>query len=358
MKPCSNRIAAALTMVCVVAAPAISAELSTGMQEIVAAAKKEGKLNLLWGQGSLGGSEGAKRLAAGLNKMFGTNIDVRYTPGPPVTRVANQIITDFKAGRSARTDVFQGANAFASRLEEEGVSEKIAWPKLLPGRVTDAFMEAGGTAVRIHTSLPGGIVYNTNLAPYKPTKLADLLKPEWKGKIASTPYASGFDVMAFSDFWGGKSTIDFARKFSKQITGLIRCSELERIASGEFIAYAMDCTGRSWVELAKKGAPIAFVVPEDFSIQRFYYLTVPKNAVNPAAAKLLIAYLLSQEGQKILWETDNVDLHMFPNSGMAKVVADYEKQGVKFSEVTVARYRSNKGASKVQREVKKILAKR
>ena len=32
-------------------------------------------------------------------------------------------------------------------------------------------------------------------APMKPERLDDFLRPEWKGRIASTPYAAGYDVL-------------------------------------------------------------------------------------------------------------------------------------------------------------------
>ena len=40
----------------------------------------------------------------------------------------------------------------------------------------------------------------------KPTTLADFLRPEWKGKIASTPYSAGFDVLYAADVWGKERT--------------------------------------------------------------------------------------------------------------------------------------------------------
>jgi ABC-type Fe3+ transport system substrate-binding protein len=73
----------------------------------------------------------------------------------------------------------------------------------------------------------------------KPTVLEDFLKPAWKGKLASTPYAAGFDVLLADDVWGKERTVHYVRALSKQITGLIRCGEAERIATGEYLGLVM-----------------------------------------------------------------------------------------------------------------------
>ena len=46
-------------------------------------------------------------------------------------------------------------------------------------------------------------------------------------------------------------------------------------------------------------------------------------------------FLLSEEGQKLAYDTWKTDLHFMPGSRMGKMVDDYKKQGVKFKEVTV-----------------------
>ena len=55
--------------------------------------------------------------------------------------------------------------------------------------------ELNGQIIRIVTGLSGA-TYNSQLAPMKPTRLEDFLRPEWKGKIASTPYSAGFDILS------------------------------------------------------------------------------------------------------------------------------------------------------------------
>ena len=194
-----------------------------------------------------------------------------------------------------------------------------------------------GQLIRIVTGL-SGVTYNSALAPMKPERLDDFLKPQWKGKIASTPYSAGFDVLLAEDVWGKEKTVNYVRALSKQITGLIRCGEAERIATGEYLALVMDCTGQDALQWQEKGAPLEQMMPLDAAQQRYYYFAVPKNAQHPDAAKLYTLFPMTEEGQKLAYDTWKTDLHFLPGSKMGKMVDDYKKQGVKFKEVTVDWY--------------------
>ena len=99
---------------------------------------------------------------------------------------------------------------------------------------------------------------------------------------------------------------------------LIRCGEAERIATGEYLALVMDCTGQDALQWQEKGAPLAQMMPLDAAQQRYYYFAVPKNAQHPNAAKLYTIFLLTEEGQKLAYDTWKTDLHFLPGSKMGK----------------------------------------
>jgi ABC-type Fe3+ transport system substrate-binding protein len=346
---------AASLMVLLAVQCASAAEPSPALKAVIAAAKTEGHLDLSW-LPSLIVDDGVKQLVAGMNAMFGTSIAYTFTPDPgSVPRNLNKILVAAQAHQPSPSDVFIGTTNHILIVEQRKAVIPVDWTALLPDRITDQTVEAHGLAVRIFTTLPGGILYNTKLAPERPEYLTDLLKPEWKGKIASNPYAASFDNLASADFWGPERTLDFARKFSAQLSGLIGCPDIERIASGEFIAFAMDCTGRDWVKFHRDGAPVDMVVPKDYAAQRYYYLSIPVNAAHPNAAKLFVVYGLTSEGQKIIWNHDDTDLHTFPDSGMAKVVAGYEKDGVHFKELSVTWLEKEPDLRSLQEQVIKML---
>ena len=315
-------------------AAARAAEPSPALAQVIEGARQEGKLNLEWGSDILGGLDGAKAAVEGMNAMFGTRVTVRFTPGPSLPEVVNKIVISVGAGQPSPTDVAIGSDQHAADLWKKGASVPVDWVALLPGRIEPGSIEAEGRAIRIFTTLPGGIIYNSQLAPMKPEKLVDLLRPEWKGKIASTPYAGSWELLTGSDVWGEKG-VEFAEKLSPQLAGLMRCSDLERIASGEFLAYAMDCTGRSWVDLKRRGAPIQHVVPADFAAQRFYFFSIPKNSTSPNAAKLFVAFLQTTEGQKVTWKYAGSDLHTYPDSQLKPEIDAYVKRGIVFHPFTI-----------------------
>ena len=350
------RHAWALVAALFLAAPAAqAAEPSPALAKVIEAAQKEGTLNLEWGAGILGGTEGVNAMAAGMNAMFGTKIGVRFTPGPSLPEVVSQVVLASAAGMASPTDAVVGSDQHAAMLADKGLSVPIEWTALLPGRIEPSSVEAESRAVRIFTTMPGGIVYNTKLAPMKPAKLVDLLQPEWKGKIASTPYAGSWELLTGSDVWGERG-VEFARDLSTQLAGLIRCSDLERVASGEFVGFAMDCTGREWVDLQRKGAPIAHVVPEDFAALRFYYMSIPKNAADPNAAILFVVFLETPEGQKLIWKYTDTDLHTYPDSRLAPEVAALEKRGIVFHKFTIAWHRAHPEGQIGLKKAVKLLA--
>ena len=310
---------------------------SPALQALIAAADKEGTVTLSWSTSTYDGAPGAARFQAAMNKTFGSHVRINFLPGADMARIGNQLATEYAAGQTAGVDIMLGAAPHMAALEKLGVLAAVDWPSYMPDRVNAGMTELGGKIIRVATGLTG-VTYNSNLAPTKPVTLDDFLKPQWKGKIASTPYAAGFDVLLAEDVWGRQRTVDYVQKLSRQVAGLIRCGEGERVATGEYLALVMDCTGQDALQWQAKGAPLAQMMPLDAAQQRYYYFAVPKNAAHPSAAKLFALFMLSAEGQSLSYETWKIDLHTLPGSRMGKMVDDFGKLGVKFKEVTTEWY--------------------
>jgi ABC-type Fe3+ transport system substrate-binding protein len=307
------------------------------LKTLIAAANKEGALTLSWGSTTWDGAQGIARFQAGMNKMFGSNVSINYVPGPDMARVGNQLATEYSAGQKADADIMLGAAPQMAPMIKLDLFEPVDWTHYLPSRIDSSMTELDGKLIRVVTGLTGA-TYNSSQAPMTPVTLEDFLKPEWKGRIASTPYAAGFDVLLATDVWGKEKTVDYVQKLSHQIAGLIRCGESERLATGEYLALVMDCTGQDALLWQEKGAPLAQMMPLDAAQERYYYFGIPKNAQHPNAAKLFTLFLLTYEGQKISYDTWKIDLHTFAGSRMGKTVDDFTKKNVKFKEVTTEWY--------------------
>jgi ABC-type Fe3+ transport system substrate-binding protein len=176
-------------------------------------------------------------------------------------------------------------------------------------------IEEGGALLRWQ-SFARGVIYNTKMLPNPPHTLAGYLDPSLKGKLATTPYAAGFDLLAAPDALGPEATIKYAKQLNEQVSGLIRCPDEDRIISGEFWALIIDCGEGQVAHHAAKGAPIGRVLLKEMNRITFFYLTVPKHSEHPNAAKLAAAYLMTPEGQKIVLKGSGRDLLFFPESSV------------------------------------------
>lgn len=333
------------------------AQTSPALKKVIAAAQKEGVVKLTWSANSLGGVAAARAQEKGLNQLFGTSIKLDYTIGPSFPALGFRMLQEIKAKRPASADIFVGAVAQINLFGRRGMFQKVDFKSLLPRRITDQMVEADGTALAFASS-SAGILYNTKLAPYRPTSLKDMLKPEWKGKIATTPYLANFDFLAATDVWGPKEAIEFARKLNKNISTLVFCPPTERLLTGEIVAVVMDCGAQDARKKMEKGAHVAQVIPKDFAKISYYYFGIPKHAQHVNAAKLYTAFMLTPEGQKILWEHWRADLHLLPNSKAKKQFDDYaKKHGVKFRVYTVKWWRQHPEMFAAKKEMTKILVK-
>jgi len=337
--------------------PAAALDVSPAMKTLAAAADREGSVALMFGEGALGGSEGAKLFEREINAAYGTHLKVVFTPGPSMPAMGSQIAMLANARQAAPTDIYVGWSRHLAGLVKYKLFLAADWDKLLPGRLDPRIVEQEGRILKVVTSVPG-VFYNPKRVPYVPTTMADFLKPEWKGKFASTPYAANFDVLAANDVWGPERAIDYARKLSVQIAGLMRCDEGARITSGEFVALVPNCSGRTAEMTHEAGAPIANMTPRDFMVANYSYVAVPKNAPHPNAGTLFAAFALTKQGQDIIWRTWGSDLDLLPESHARADVAQLEAiNGGPLKRTDATWQLGNEAGNKAWAEIQKVLSK-
>jgi ABC-type Fe3+ transport system substrate-binding protein len=342
--------------------PAAHAQASADnpkLKAIIDGARHEGQLSIVVGEGTLGGSNSG--LAAAFNKYYGFNLDVRFTPGPPMPNVVAQVVQQYQAHHAAVTDVIVGYANHMMDLIAGNAGEKVDWQDWAPNLQRPGLVSPESVAVPVESSTVG-IAYNTTVfnSADIPTKFADFLDPKLKGKVATTPYASSFDRLATPDMWGVEKTLDFAKKLSAQVGGLIRCNEIDRIASGEFDAFGLTCSQNDALASAAKGAPVGFTLASDAPIVMPLYEAVPATAAHPNAAKLWINFMSSPEAQKILYEVSFADLDSLPGSKTGEKIKALQDKGVKFLIVDTDFYRHHDQAemSKALAQVQKIFRER
>src|SRR5262249_33557245 len=88
------------------AAPAGATAPSGTLQTLTEGARHEGQLDLIWGESSIGGTAGVRRLADGFNRAYGLNVNVQFTLGPSMPEMAIKLLQEYNANRRASTDLF------------------------------------------------------------------------------------------------------------------------------------------------------------------------------------------------------------------------------------------------------------
>jgi iron(III) transport system substrate-binding protein len=330
------------------------------LAEVIEGAKKEGVFRGQWGQNSFGGSEGFQELMAGMNRKYKLNLKGQFTPGPDMQRLMLRVIQEAAAGQPASTDVYLGNSQAIFDGQKSNLFQTMTYDKFIENKPKPEgkfnAISPAGTHVAFASSIVG-IQYNSNLVKGNdiPRRMADVLNPKWKGKIASTPYAAGLREFATPDFLGRERVIEYTKQLSKQIAGLMRCGESERITSGEFLMLVFTCGGNDVNVLKRTGAPVGHAVMEEGTVAHMRFAAIPRNSRSPNIGALLINYLMTAEGQELLWKHDGMDLHLFPGSQTKRELDSLRAAKGKVVVSSPEWLASVKGYQETQKELEAIL---
>ncbi|MFI1715053.1 ABC transporter substrate-binding protein [Streptomyces litmocidini] len=284
-------------------ATAKSAKDLGGMDALVKAAKQEGALHVIalppdWAN------------YGELIKTFETKYGIKVESENPDAASADEIAAvKSRKGQKRAPDVLDLGIAFARSGAEEGLFAPYkveAWD-----RIPDAQKDADG---RWYNDYGGyvSIGCDAKRVPNCPKTFADLLKPEYKGKVAlngnPTKSGSAFGGVyaaalagkgSFADIQPG---IDFFGKLKKNGNFIPVESTPATVEKGETpISIDWDYLNAGYADQFKgKGVDWQVAVPSDGVYAQFYSQAVSKDAPHPAAARLWMEFLYSTEGQN-LW---------------------------------------------------------
>jgi len=339
-------------------------KISPELQEVIEGAKKEGVLKLQWSAGRFGGDAGIRKILAAMNKRYGTDIKLQFTPGPNFPRMLTKLVQEQTAGQKASSDIQLGSANHIALGKEKGMLRQIDWEAILeapnPADANIKRTAVGGYGVAIASRLQG-ISYNTNLVKGDdvPKSMEDVFNPKFKGKVASTPYATGLYQYAASDMLGYERMKDYTTRLSKQIGGTFSCNAMERIASGEFVMLVFDCGHDDALRMSRRGAPVAQTPINEIARINIIYYGIPKHAEHPNAGILFANFLNTKEGQKLQWDLAGHDLHIYPEANTRVPVQKVLAAGGKLFIDTAERSETVGPTEirKIQREFRKILKK-
>ena len=139
-----------------------------------------------------------------------------------------------------------------------------------------------------------------------PRRYADLLRERWKGKAAINLNNYGW-IYAMLDFFGPEKGMDFLRKFAALNPRPGRGTTLmvQQWLGGGEVELALPLNHDGINRFRDKGLPIDWARLEDPLYADLHTIGVLGMARNPNAARLLVDFILSKEGQTLMAKSGN-----------------------------------------------------
>ncbi len=280
------------------AATATSAADFGGMDQLIAAAKEEGELNVIalppdWANYG--------KMIDTFALKYGIKVNSAQPDGSSQDEInaANQL-----RGQDRAPDVFDLGGNVALRNTDLFSPYKVATWDDIP----DVLKDPDGAWVSDYGGYMS-IGYDAGSVP-APTSVGDLLKEEYRGKVAlngnPTQASAGFHGVMMAALGNGGSADDIAPgvEFFKELKGAGNFLPVDptpaTIASGQTpVVLDWEYLNVAQTEALKGQRDWKLVVPEGAVVGAFYVQAINKDAPHPAAARLWQEFLYSDEGQNI-----------------------------------------------------------
>jgi putative spermidine/putrescine transport system substrate-binding protein len=280
------------------ASTATSAAALGGMDALVAAAKKEGTLNVIalppdWAN------------YGEVIKAFQTKYGLKVDSAQPDASSADEITAAKNLkGQSKAPDVFDLSAAGGTA----NTSMFAPYQSAKFGEVPANLKDANGTWVNDYGGFMS-IGYDAKLPAV--TTVSDLLKPQFKGKVAlngdPTKAGAGFSGVVMAAIAQGGSPDDISKgvDFFSQLKAAGNFLPVDptpaTIESGQ-TPVVIDWDYLNVAQGAKLKGKVDWktVVPPNAAVGGYYVQAINKDAPHPAAARLWQEFLYSDEGQN-LW---------------------------------------------------------
>jgi iron(III) transport system substrate-binding protein len=282
-------IAALFAAALAVAAPARAAD-----QALIDAAKKEGRV--VWYTVQIV-DQIVRPIVDGFERKYGIHVDYFRANS---AEIALKINTETRGGK-VQASVFDGAQTTPA-LKRQGVVEKWTPDVDLPKKLFDP--DGYWVASNYYVNTAG---FNTDIVPRgtEPKTFEDLLDPKWKGKMAwnvqpSISAGQGF-VGSVLIAMGEEKARAYLAKLAKQNITPLKVSGrqvMDLVISGEY-PIGLQIFNNHAVISASRGAPAAWI-PMQPPLVSYAVMSILKDAPAPNAGKLLIDYIVSDEGQNII----------------------------------------------------------
>ena len=277
------------------APPAIAAD-----QALIDAAKKEGAV--VWYTSQIINQLVVPEVTA-FEKKYGVKVEyVRANTGDIVIRIDNEA----KAGK-VLADVFDGTSPVAVLKRDNRV---MKWVPDVAKDFPKELVDPEGYWIADYIFVVVAAV-NTDLVPAgtEPRTWQDILDPKWRGKMAwgSIPSSSagpGFVGLVLREYGEQRGMAYLQQLATQKIAGIPTATRqvLDQVIAGEY-PVALQAVNHHAVFSAARGAPVKWL-PFEPAMINLGAVSVTAGAPHPNAGKLLVDFLVSEEGQAIFRDND------------------------------------------------------
>ncbi len=270
--------------------------------QTLAAAKLEGKVVVI----SAFGGDGASTLSKAFKNRYGLDMEFIIGRAPEIFA---KITTERRAGLYLEDVYLAGISSLATVRDGliDPLPPLLVLPEVLDKKswLNDELnFQDGGLTLSYIIKPVHPVEINTDFVKKDEIKsYADLLDPKWKSKIVvQDPTAGGAGTMFFMLLWEFMGP-DFTRDLARQdlaVTDSAR-QAMEWLARGKYPVGGCISV-EALTEMMNAGAPIKIVFPKEgtLSTASTGAMAYMDKAPNPHAAKVLLNWLLTKEGQTIM----------------------------------------------------------
>jgi len=310
-----------------------SYHVSSSREEIVSAAKKEGRLRILT---TMDDADTKANTAAFKKKYPFIDVHAQQSRG---TDSAQRLLLEIKSGMAKEWDVVLVSADFYSEyhpyLWKADILE-MAKKGIL--QIPPPMIDPRNKNVLASFSYFQATAYNSKLIPANlvPKTLNDLLRPELKGRKFAVDIRPK-DVAGLVPVWGMEKTLDFARKIAAQQPIWVRGGSriMMSIISGD-IPMMMGNNYGSVREAQRKdpAGVLQYAILEPVPVRFGNAQAILTSARHPYAGLLWLEWLASAEAQKIIDDTEPYSSSVYVRGG----VVEQELRGKSLSVVDWEHY--------------------
>jgi iron(III) transport system substrate-binding protein len=272
------------------------------LEELVAAAQKEGTVTYYTSQ-----SPGiVEKLVPAFESKYGIHVDLlRLNSG----ELQQRLIAE---GTSSDADLAELPPEFF--VSSADLFRDLS-TKLVPS-LADVPTDLVGDNAVVTSALPWIIGYNTDLVKDVPKTWKDVID-NWKGDYLLTDPKSSNAYMAFVNEIQKAFGDDAVKKLGAGAGQIANsgAAAAQQIAAGEFAITVPNYPGQL-TPLIAQGAKVKYVLPQEPAVTLSITAGILENGPHPAAARLLLDWLVSHDGQKALCDTGLAGAILPPAAGL------------------------------------------